>query len=152
MSFPFKIDSGTQVVHVRFTGLLDLQAVFEGFAAYLAHPLQRAGQSCLVDLSRVERFAIDFPGVCDVVDRLKTVQDSRSASDRVAASSVSGRNPSDAAAETTRAQSRAASASDNDSKASESSRPISTMSPQSRTHSSSFAVHNKFPPWQSAWK
>ncbi|WP_375259577.1 hypothetical protein [Citreimonas sp.] len=82
MSFPFKIDSGTQVVHVRFTGLLDLQAVFEGFAAYLAHPLQRAGQSCLVDLSRVERFAIDFPGVCDVVDRLKTVQDSRSASDR----------------------------------------------------------------------
>lgn len=71
------IDSRTQIVHVRFSGLLDLHAVLSGFAAYLADPLQKSGQSCLVDLSQVERFDIDFSGVCAVVERMQTREAAR---------------------------------------------------------------------------
>lgn len=73
----YTIDVRTQIVHVRFSGLLDLNAVLRGFAAYLADPLHRSGQSCLVDLSHVERFDIDFPGVCAIVERMQVREAAR---------------------------------------------------------------------------
>ncbi|SDY27257.1 hypothetical protein [Citreimonas salinaria] len=67
----YSIDSRTRIVHVRFSGVLDTQAVLAGFAAYVADPQGRPGQSCLVDLSGVEQFAIDFSGVCALVERMQ---------------------------------------------------------------------------------
>lgn len=78
----YTIDSRTQIVHVRFSGLLDLHAVLSGFAAYLADPLQQTGQSCLVDLSHVERFDIDFSGVCAVVERMQAREGARTEAPR----------------------------------------------------------------------
>ena len=74
MSPLYTIDPRTQIVHVRFSGLLDLDAVLGGFADYVADPLQAPRQSCFIDLSQVERFDIDFSGVCALVERMQAYE------------------------------------------------------------------------------